>query len=78
MDPIFGHDVEQGGRRIALPEHIVEYHRVDTVPKLAVTEPTLVSLTVHHAFPMARTRAILPSFPCAPARSAGGVACPPS
>src|SRR5258706_2084516 len=47
IDPIFGRDIAHGRQRIALLEHAVEYHRDDSVAKLAVDRLTVVPLTIH-------------------------------
>src|SRR5271165_1368988 len=50
IDAIFGRDIAYGGQRIAFLENSIEYHRDDTVAKLAVNRLTVVPLTVHHGF----------------------------
>src|SRR5713101_3829082 len=56
IDPIFGRDITHRGQRIAFLENSVEYHRDDTVAKLAVDRLTVVPLTVHQVFQKALTR----------------------
>src|SRR2546422_9222898 len=62
IDPVFGRDIAHGGQRIAFLENSVEYHRDDTVAKLAVNRLTVVPLTVHQVFQIALTRDALPSI----------------
>src|SRR5712692_4046229 len=52
IDPIFGCDIAHRRQRIAFFEHTVEYHRDDTVAKLAVDRLTVIPLTVHQVFPI--------------------------
>src|SRR5438445_5119441 len=76
IDPIFGRDIPHGGQRIAFLEHAVEYHRDDTVTKLAVDRLTVIPLTVHHVFQIAPNRDTLPVNSSAEGRSARGLVCP--
>src|SRR5256886_15449901 len=72
-DPIFGRDCAHGGQRIAFLEHSVEYHRDDTIAKLAVNRLTVIPLTVHQDFQitLAKDTLILPGA----GRSARASAC---
>src|SRR5258707_447741 len=58
IDTIFGRDIAHRRQRITFLEHAVEYHRDDTVPKLAVNRLTVVPLTVHQVscYPLLDTR----------------------
>src|SRR5437660_931633 len=47
IDPIFGRDCAHGGQRIAFLENSVEYHRDDTIAKLAVNRLSVITVTVH-------------------------------
>src|SRR5438445_5097379 len=53
IDPVFGRDVAHRWQCIAFFEHAIEYHRHDTVAKLAVNRLTVVPLTVHPVFQIA-------------------------
>src|SRR6266550_4471133 len=61
IDPIFGRDIAHGGQRVAFLENSVEYHRDDTVAKLAVNRLTVVPFTVHPVFQIAPARDTDPS-----------------
>src|SRR5438445_9502811 len=50
IDSVFGRDVAHRWQCIAFFEHAIEYHRHDSVAKLAVTRLTVVPLTVHPVF----------------------------
>src|SRR6266404_1950257 len=62
IDPIFGRDIAHGGQRIAFLEHAVEYHRDNTVAKLAVNRLTVVPLTIHEVFHLDLSRDKARSF----------------
>src|SRR2546426_1126509 len=47
IDPKFGRDIAHRGQRIAFLENSFEYHRDDTVPKLAINRLTVIPLMVH-------------------------------
>src|SRR5882724_13368512 len=50
IDSVFGCDIPHRRQRIAFFEHAIEYHRHDSVAKLAVNRLTVVPLTVHPVF----------------------------